>query len=297
MSEPRGLVLQQYVPRLTDRGLEAVEGGAPTLAPLAQMSKTCRAVCVTSWGWFQAPAAVLGGWVSGLVTAFVRPPQAGPSQRSLCDVLLRPDLRTPALWESVSWSVSWVSRGFRAAILQDPRLSLHTGCFGVGQTGRSIFWDQVSVLQANAPVVWDSALRRAGARRDQVRGGTSLSSWLWAIFIQDPRVMPWRSPRPSGTAGTFWLGGHREVGLAAVRGGLTRGLTRAVSWFRGVVFDDPRILIDTHSLPNGLHRLPSHAARTKAVWYGTPLDLVLDFVATPERPRGGFPWGLYIRAR
>lgn len=44
--------------------------------------------------------------------------------------------------------------------------------------------------------------------------------------------------------------GHRsEGGLAVVRRGLTRGLTRVVVWLRVVVLQDPRVFVDTHFRP------------------------------------------------
>jgi hypothetical protein len=131
MSEPRGLVLQQYAPRLTDRGLEAV-GGANTLAPLSQIAKMGRAAYADSCGWFRGPVVVVGGWVSGLVTTFVRPSQAGASKRSRCDVWLRPRPFATELREHIYWVVVQV----RAWVFQDPRLALYTGRLGVVQSGR-----------------------------------------------------------------------------------------------------------------------------------------------------------------
>lgn len=124
-------MLQQYVPRLTDRGLEAVEGGVSTLAPLSQIAKTSRAVYATSWGWFQGPAQVLGGWVSGLVTAFVWPSQAGSSKHLLRDVVLRPYSRTLSLREGAFW----VGRLLRAVLFQDPCRVRCSGWFAARQPG------------------------------------------------------------------------------------------------------------------------------------------------------------------
>ena len=45
------------------------------------------------------------------------------------------------------------------------------------------------------------------------------------------------------------LGHRREVGLAVVLRGLTRGLTRVVLWLRVAVLQDPHVFVDTHLRP------------------------------------------------
>ena len=281
-------MLQQYVPRLTDRGLEAVEGGVAPLAPLTQVAKIGRAAYVASWGWFQGPAIVLGSWVSGLGTTFIRPSKAGAPGRSLCDVWLRP--HPPIL--SLAESASRVGRWFRAAFLKGPRYPAYTK--GVGGRG---LWDRGLVFYASDFTAcifsaWDLLLRRAAARWGRKGGRPPLSSWLWGFFWQDPRFTPWVSPRPLGKVGrVVWarLGERREVGLAAVRGGLTRGLTRAVAWSRVVVLNDPLALMDTCSRPTSPYVRPARRARTRALWFVAPVELPLG------RSRGRIWWDILIR--
>ena len=270
-------MLQQYVPRLTDRGLEAVEGGTSTLAPLSQIAKTSWAAYAASWGWFQGPAVVLGGWVSGLVTVFVWPSQAGASKRSLCDILLRP--HPPVL--SLRESVLWVVRLFRAVILRDPHLVTPTKGFGAGQSGFFDSWSDIAAIKASYSAVHQAGVRqaevrppvgrRAGVCRDRMGAQTSVSSWLWGVLSRDTHVLPCGGFPLFAPAGRFLPGYRCEVGLAAVRGGLTRGLTPAVSWVRAVVLRDPHVFVDTWFRPMVQYGTPSQGARTKAAWYTAPL--------------------------
>lgn len=70
-----------------------------------------------------------------------------------------------------------------------------------------------------------------------------------------------------------------------MRGGLTRGLTPAVSWFRAVVLRDPHVFVDTWFRPMLQFGTPSQGARIKTVWVTAPL----------EQPRDRSLWVLLLR--